>query len=389
MAAEKKMSSPHPASLPPANLVFSRPDPDTLCVQFSGRWELGHNRPAFEKFERELSINVKRLTFDTRRLEAWDSVLVTFFLKVVDRCRQKHIGVVHAGLPEGVQRLFSLATAVPKKTDAHQAAKKRSSLYVVGENAAAFYNSARDMLTFIGEVSLAFVQLLRGQAHFRNSDLGLFILECGAESLPIVSLISLLVGVILAFVGAIQLAVFGAQIYVADLVGIAMVRVLGAVMAGIIMAGRTGSAFAAQLGTMQVNEEIDALKTLGISPVEFLVLPRMLALVLMMPLLGLYADLMGVLGGLIVGVGMLDIDILEYLNQSQNAIRLVDFWVGLFTAAVFGVLVSLAGCLRGMQCGRDSAAVGEATTSAVVTGIVAIIVATSVITIACNVVGLG
>jgi phospholipid/cholesterol/gamma-HCH transport system permease protein len=181
---------------------------------------------------------------------------------------------------------------------------------------------------------------------------------------------------------------FGAQIYVANLVGIAMVRVMGAVMTGIIMAGRTGAAFAAQLGTMQVNEELDALETLGISPMEFLVLPRMLALCIMMPLLCLYADLMGVLGGLIVGVGMLDISAVQYYKQTQAAIGLNNLVIGLFHSAVFGILVALSGCLRGIQCGRSASAVGQATTSAVVTGIVSIIVATAIITVMCNVVGI-
>jgi len=181
---------------------------------------------------------------------------------------------------------------------------------------------------------------------------------------------------------------FGGQIYVASLVGIAMVRVMGAVMAGIIMAGRTGAAFAAQLGTMEVNEEIDALKTMGISPMEFLVLPRMLALAIMMPLLCLYADLMGVLGGLIVGVVMLDLNVMEYYETTRAAVSLTDFWIGLFQSSVFGVLVALAGCLRGMQCGRSASAVGDAATSAVVTGIVSIVVATAIITILCNVIGI-
>jgi len=140
-----------------------------------------------------------------------------------------------------------------------------------------------EMLGFIGEATVAFMRLLKGKARFRRSDFTLTIQQCGVQAVPIVSLISLLIGLILAFVGAVQLMMFGAQIYVASLVGISMVRVMGAIMTGIIMAGRTGAAFAAQLGTMQVNEEIDALKTLGISPMEFLVLPRMLALVLMMP----------------------------------------------------------------------------------------------------------
>jgi phospholipid/cholesterol/gamma-HCH transport system permease protein len=230
--------------------------------------------------------------------------------------------------------------------------------------------------------------MLGGKALFRRSDLVLIIQECGAQALPIISLISFLVGLILAFVGAVQLLMFGAQIYVASLVGIAMVRVMGAIMTGIILTGRTGAAFAAQLGTMEVNEEIDALRTLGISPVEFLVLPRMTALFLMTPLLCLYADLMGILGGLVVGVGMLDLNVMEYYHMTQASVSLNDFWIGLFQSGVFGVLVAVSGCLRGMQCGRSASSVGEAATSAVVTGIVSIVVATAVITLMCNVLGI-
>jgi phospholipid/cholesterol/gamma-HCH transport system permease protein len=163
---------------------------------------------------------------------------------------------------------------------------------------------------------------------------------------------------------------------------------MGAIMTGIIMAGRTGASYAAQLGTMQVNEEIDALKTLGVSPMEFLVLPRMVALAIMMPLLCVYADIMGILGGMIVGVFMLGLNPIVYLHQTQAALKLTYVWIGLFHSAVFGVLVALSGCLRGIQCGRSASAVGYATTSAVVTGIVSIILATAIITILCNVIGI-
>jgi phospholipid/cholesterol/gamma-HCH transport system permease protein len=213
-------------------------------------------------------------------------------------------------------------------------------------------------------------------------------MDCGARALPIVSLISLLVGLILAFIGILQLKYFGAQMFVADLVGIGMVRQMGAIMTGVIMAGRTGAAFAAQLGTMQVNEEIDALQTLGIDPMEFLVLPRMLALTAMMPLLCLYANLMGILGGFGVATALYGVNPTTYIQRTLEAVGVNDLWVGLFMSLVFGILVSLAGCLRGMQCGRSASAVGDAATSAVVTGIVAIVVATALITVICDVLGI-
>jgi len=373
-----------------AGLSVTTQAADTLLVKLSGEWKITEPLPATTDVEKPLESSkaIRRITFDTKDLGVWDSGLLTFLIKIFEACAKAKIEVDKDGLPEGVRRLIDLATAVPERAGARKEAKKEAFLSMVGGEAVAFYRSLLEILNFLGESSLAFVRLLRGKAAFRRSDLWLLLQECGGQALPIVSLITLLVGLILAFVGAIQLKLFGAQVYVADIVAIAMVRVMGAIMAGIIMAGRTGAAFAAQIGTMQVNEEIDALETMGISPVEFLVLPRMIALIIMMPLLCLYADLMGILGGLIVGVGMLDINPIEYLNRTQETLTLTTLWIGLFHSAVFGVLVALSGCLRGMQCGRSASDVGYAATSAVVTSIVSIIVATAIITFMCEVLGL-
>jgi phospholipid/cholesterol/gamma-HCH transport system permease protein len=257
----------------------------------------------------------------------------------------------------------------------------------VGQSVLALLEEGRSVLAFIGEIVVAAGRLAAGRARFPSKDFWGLVQDCGARALPIVSLISILVGLILAFVGAVQLKMFGAQIYVANLVGLGMAREMGAMMAAVIMAGRTGAAFAAQLGTMQVNEEIDALVTMGISPIEFLVLPRILALVLMMPLLCIYANLMGIAGGFIVGTGMLELPFKQYWVQTQNAVALNHFMVGIVKSAIFGVIVAMAGCLRGMQCGRSATAVGEAATRAVVTGIVYIIVADAAITIICDIIG--
>jgi phospholipid/cholesterol/gamma-HCH transport system permease protein len=371
------------------NVSFNRPTSDTLVIQFTGRWKIGEELPSHNDAVKQLESGprVGRLSFETSGLTGWDTGLLTFLTKVIDQCNRVKIGVEKDGLPYGVQRLLELASAVPEKKEARKKVERESFLAHVGSDVISFVRSAGEMLNFIGEAFFAFLKLLVGKARYRRADLVLTIQECGAQALPIVSLISLLVGLILAFVGAVQLRLFGAEIYVANLVGIATVRVMGAVMTGIIMAGRTGGAFAAQLGTMETNEEIDALRTLGISPMEYLVLPRMLALMLMMPLLCLYANVMGILGGLVIGVGMLDLGLIQYYDQTVNAVSLNDLFIGLFQGAVFGALVALAGCLRGMQCGRSASAVGDASTSAVVTGIVSIIVATAIITIICNVLG--
>ena len=372
------------------NLSFNRSPEGDLLIRVSGDWRMGQQVPSVEAVDGQLASDSKvlRILFDTKELKGWDSGLLTFLTKVMACCSEKKILLDKGGLPQGVQRLLALATAVPERKEARREAKREPFLALVGVRAIEFYRTTIEMVSFIGEASLAFIKFLGGRASFRRSDLVLLLQECGAQALPIVSLISLLVGLILAFVGAIQLKMFGAQIFVADVVGIGMVRVMGAIMTGIIIAGRTGAAFAAQLGTMEVNEEIDALKTLGISPMEFLVLPRMVALIIMMPLLCLYADLLGILGGLIVGVGMLDLGVMQYLNETRSAVTLTNLWIGLFHSAVFGVLIALSGCLRGMQCGRSAEAVGYATTSAVVTSIISIIVATAVITFGCQVLGI-
>lgn len=371
-------------------IKISGQDDDTLLVGLQGKWNIGQDIPAIGQIQDEIESTpgINKIVFDTAQLIGWDSSLLTFLIKLDELCTSREIKTAKEGLPEGVQRLLSLAFAVPENKDARRKTEKKSFFFRVGKETISFAQSTTEILSFIGEAFLALINLTRGTARFRRSDLFLFMQQCGAEALPIVSLISVLVGLILAFIGAIQLALFGAQIYVATLVGIAMVRVMGAVMTGVIMAGRTGAAFAAQLGTMTVNEEIDALATMGVSPMEFLVLPRMLALFIMMPLLCIYADLMGVLGGLIVGVFMLDLNVAEYINQTRATVPLINFWIGLFHSAVFGILVALSGCLRGMQCGRSASAVGMAATSAVVTAIVSIVVATAIITVMCNVLGI-
>ncbi len=373
-----------------AGLDFGRPDNDSLVIYLTGRWQIGRGLPGADEVvgKIESEPRIRSVSFDTSGLNGWDSNLLTFLISIKTFCMNKKVEYREENLPEGTQRLLKLASAVPERQGARKVSKKEPLFERMGGLAIQSVASIGEVLSFIGEAFIAVIRFVTGRATFRRSDLFLFLRESGSQALPIVSLISMLVGLILAFVGAIQLKTFGAQIYVADLVGIAMVRVMGAVMTGIIMAGRTGASYAAQLGTMQVNEEIDALKTLGISPMEFLVLPRMLALSFMMPLLCIYADLMGILGGLIVGVFMLDIQPIVYLNQTRAAVSLNNVWIGLFYSAVFGVIVALAGCLRGMQCGRSASAVGYATTSAVVTSIVSIILATALITVLCNVLGI-
>jgi phospholipid/cholesterol/gamma-HCH transport system permease protein len=366
-----------------------RPSDGTLRVALEGDWVLGGGipPPARVLVEIERPPLPRTIVLDARLVGRWDSGLVTFLLAIVSRCAELGVEVDRHGLPDGVTRLLALATAVPARTGRRSSARPPV-LARLGDAIVATWSGCCEALAFVGDAFLSLLRLLGRRARFRRSDLLLALQDCGARSLPIVSLISLLVGLILAFVAAIQLRTFGAQIYVSHLVGIATVREIGAIMTGVIVTGRTGASFAAQLGTMQVNEEIDALRTLGLPPMDFLVLPRLLALSLMMPLLCLYADLMGILGGLVVGVAMLDIPPIQYLLETKRAIHLTDVLLGLFMSAVFGIIVALTGCMRGIASGRSASAVGEATTSAVVTGIVSIVAATAVITYGAYVLGI-
>jgi phospholipid/cholesterol/gamma-HCH transport system permease protein len=362
----------------------------TVRLRLAGSWRLQDRLPAATSVYGQLAARggVQRVVLDGEQLSAWDSGLLTFLVSLEQLIAKAGLESDPSRLPSGVQRLLHLATADPERVGARRAATEENALARIGKGAQGYAQASIEVLGFLGAASVAFGRLLRGRARFRGSDLLAIVQEVGAGALPIISLISFLVGVILAFMGAIQLTAFGAQIYVANLVGIAMAREMAAMMVGIILAGRTGAAFAAQLGTMQVNEEIDALATFGLSPMEFLVLPRMLALMLMTPLLCLYADLMGILGGALIGVTVLDLPPVTWFQQTQDAIRLTDFAGGLIKSAVYGAVVAVVGCLRGLQCGRSSAAVGLATTSAVVTSIVFIIVAMAILTVVYNVLGI-
>ena len=371
-------------------ISFQRGNDTTLLIRLSGVWRLrgGMTSDATVQQELERSPQPARVAFEVQNLTHWDSSILTFLTNVSELCRQHGIAMDRSGLPAGVRRLLELAEAVPEKKGARKEEVEVPFLQRVGNTTIGAGNSLGEMLKFLGEMSITFGRLFRMKVRFRAVDLFLLIQQCGAQALPIVTLISFLVGVILAFVGAVQLKQFGAQIYVADLVGIAMVREMGAMMTGIIMAGRTGAAFAAQLGTMKVTQELDAFTTMGFSPLEFLVLPRVIALVLMMPLLCLYSDFVGVMGGAVIGVGMLDLSWTTYFRETVNAINLTGLFGGVFKSSVYGVLIALAGCLRGIQCGNSSSAVGDAATSAVVTGIVAIVAACGVFAVVFYVLGI-
>ena len=358
-----------------------------LVVTLGGDWRLGAPVPSVDEAVAALG-SARSLGFESAELGRWDSSLVTWLVKLIDAANAGATELDQSGLPDGVQGLIRLAFAVEERKGARREDKKDRFLVRVGKDAIESVSGWREALAFIGGATLALGRFVTGRARYQSAELWQLIQETGASAFGIVTLISFLVGMIMAFVGAVQLAQFGAGIYVANLVGLAMAREMGPMMTAIIMAGRTGAAFAAQLGTMRVNEEIDALSTMGIDPMEFLVTPRMVALMLMMPLLALYSLVVGIFGGLIVGVGMLDLGVVEFILQLQRSVPLTQVGIGVFKALIFGILVAIAGCLRGMQCGNSSQAVGLAATSAVVTSIVLIIVTDGLFAVVLNVLGI-
>ena len=372
-----------------ADLVFNRTGKN-LLIEFTGCWKLGKTQTLATKLGKEWEQGgaPKQVTFDTSKIESWDTSFLIFLQKIYKLAETTHTEVDASRLPESARSIISLAQAAAMKEEPDIEHSERSLFYRVGSRSIRFVEAVWDVFTFLGEATVAVGHFFTGKSRFRWSDFWLIMQQTGADALPIVTLISFLIGLIMGFVGAIQLQQFGASIYVANLVGLAMVREMGAMMTGIIMCGRTGAAFAAQLGSMKVSEEIDALRTFGFSAMEFLVLPRMVALSVMMPLLVLFSDFVGIIGGLCVSLAILDVTYQQYINQTIQAISLAQFSSGLIKSVVFGILVAATGCLRGMQCGNSSSAVGIAATSAVVTGITAIIITDAIFAVIFNIFGL-
>ncbi len=361
---------------------------DTLAVKLNGDWLITAGIPGVNEVVAQLdgSKIIQRLVFDCSKLGQWDSGLVVFLFHLIRECQHRKIQVGLEGLPSGVQKLLAMALKINEHLPAAKL-EDETCFTRVADKVLKVWESVLSLLDFLGQITVAFGRLITGRIYFRRDEFTGMLQRCGADAFFLVSLISALVGIILAFIGATQLKMFGAQIYIANFVGIGMVRAMGAMMTAILMAGRTGAAFAAELGLMQTNEEIDDLKTLGVAPVEFLVIPRILALVIMMPLLTLYAKFMGIVVGFMIGISLLGLNPVEYWQHTRSAVTLNNLWIGLIHSFVFGVIIAVAGCYRGMRCKRSAAAVGEATTSAVVSAVISIVIATAIITFICQILG--
>ena len=354
-----------------------------LDLVLAGVWQVTASRPSWRRVLGERKPARVRPQVD--QVGKWDTSLLLFLFEVQEWCRVNGATWDPVALPGRITLLLQQFVSAHEKSEPHD--RSDSFLTSVGRTTIDTWVRARSASTFLGETVIGVAGLLRAPRRFRWRDCVHEMQLCGAMALPIVSLISFLVGLIMAYQAAVQLRQFGADIYVADLVGLSVVREMGPLMAAIILAGRTGAAFAATLANMKANDEVDALESLGISPVQFLVLPRLIALTIMMPLLALYSNGVGILGGMAVAAGVLEIPPSAYWIATQSVIDLSDVNSGLLKSGAFGVLIGLSGCLRGLQAERSAAGVGQAATSAVVTGILLIIVADALFAVVFNILG--
>lgn len=358
-----------------------RVEQDSLVIALGGAWSLEQPQPSFDDVVARADAargQIRSIAFDSRTLEAWDSSLLIFLARCQDYCATNQLELRTAGLPEQVPRILALASAVPERVQPTAAARP-SFVTRMGTAMLGVWSDLRAAITFTGAVAIAVAGVLTRRVHMRWRDFWVVVQTNSSGALPIVTLIALLVGVIIAFLGVVVLQRFGAGYYVSYLVGFGMLREMGALMTGIIIAGRTGAAFAAELGSMKITEEIDAFTTLGISPIEHLVLPRLLGLFVMMPLLTIYADFVGIGGGMLVSAVLLDLSFKQFTSGLLSAVTLSDALLGLFKGTIFGFIVGVAGCMKGLQGGSDAGAVGRAATAAVVLGITLIIMANAVV----------
>lgn len=358
----------------------------TLELNISGNFS-GYDNETEKTALFNAAAKARNILVKTSGLGRWDSTLVVVLYELAKRAGKQKTSYDFSSLPENLHRLVSLALEVDRNPPSPPS-RTTPWLEALGGWGLNIYTGFISGLKFLGRLLTSIGRFLTGKAVMRPVDFLFALEDCGYRAVAIVSLVSFMVGLILAFVGAIQLQTFGAQIYVASLVTIGMTRIMGAIMAGIIMAGRTGASYAAAIGTMQVNEEIDALKTMGIPVTDFLVLPRTLSLLITMPVLTVLADFMGIFGGTFVGTVMLDISLQEYIKFSVDTFELDNFLVGVFHGFLYGMIISLCGCYYGVNCGRNADSVGMAATKSVVSAIVWMIVVTGILTFIFKVLGI-
>jgi phospholipid/cholesterol/gamma-HCH transport system permease protein len=363
--------------------LTTRDDGGDTLVSLSGDWTVGSPEIAPAAGEAWFSrSDLKAILFDSRGLGRWDSSLLVYLGGLRRDAVARSIRFDDSGIPLAARRLLALLpaqNAAPAAPPRHPHLLER-----VGVAAIAGGSELSAVTELLGGQVLQTGAAVLGRARMRPVDLVTCLYDAGIAALPMVALVNVLVGGILAFVGAIELRRFGADIYIANLVGIAQVREMAAVMTAIVMSGRTGGAYAAEIASMQGSNELDALSVLGIPIQDYLILPRVLALTLMTPLLYLYGSFVGILGGFAVAVTMLDISPALFIAQTRGAVGMDQVVFGLTKSFAFGALIAIAGCRIGLKAGRSSTDVGHAATSAVVVGIIGIIMLDAVFAVCAN-----
>ncbi len=356
-----------------------------LTITIGGNW-LNTKNEAFSKEKESIIQELKKthctmLSIDATKLTQWDISFLAFVMHILQIAKHHKLEFTLISFPEKAEKLLNLALKVPPRGRRKLIHIKKGFFESIWLLTIATMPLLQRIGKFLHSLYLSFVRLWQGKSTMLKKDLYQCFQECGIDALPIISLTSMLLGLILAFTGSIQFAMVGAEIYTAPFVSISMLRIMGALLTGIILSGRTGASFAALIATMQVNEEIDALETSAIPPFDFLVLPRVIALTLMTPILTLYSNIMGILGGFIIGVFLLDISPVLYYENSIFYLTSSFLWIGLFHGLVFGMIISIVGCYQGLRCERSAESVGKVTTAAVVNSLVGIIVMTAILTI--------
>jgi phospholipid/cholesterol/gamma-HCH transport system permease protein len=364
-----------------ANFIISK-EKHCTTLTIKGILDAKNASDIWQDAEKKIAnYHTKDLIIDLSKTEYLDSAGATFIChieKLAKTCGFENISV--ASLKPGYSALVDLAKDISQKDFSDQKPEKLSFVESKGKTLFETWSDTKEFITYTGEITWALVQSLLNPRSIRWADTFLVAERAGVDALPIVALISFIVGLVMAFQAAIPMRMFRAELYVADLIGIAMVREMGPLMTAIVLAGRSSSAFAAEIGTMRINEEIDALTVMGINPVRFLIVPRIIASTIITPLLTIFANLMGMLGGALVITSM-GYPIISYYNQIASFVKWNDFAGGLLKCFVFGILIAATGCIRGYQTKSGPSAVGTSTTRAVVTGIVLIAVVDGIFSI--------
>lgn len=354
---------------------------DGNIVRCSGAWVLKSISRLEKKIDALSWPSTKAIQFDVSAIEAMDTAGAWLLHRTMSRMEARGCAITLLGQQAKHETLLKLVKPSDTDSKSNTVIRRFSVLEQLGKLIWPHVTQLRDMLAFLGETILVMIRAIKQPARICWRSILYNLQHAGYNALPIVGLLAFLMGVVISFQGAGQLQRYGANIFIVDLVGLSILRELAPLMTAIIVAGRSGSAFAAQIGTMKVTEEIDALRTIGIAPMELLVLPKVIALIIALPLLTVYADIMGVFGGMVMAQSQLDVSFADFLDRFDDAIKLSAFIAGIGKAPVFAAIIAIVGCFQGFKVGNRSESVGTQTTLSVVQSIFLIIVADAIFSV--------